>query len=421
MAFDGSGDYVTVGTASTMSFGTNAFTIECFVKCKDVSISAGASRTIIGNSGTNYQSQLYVNTSGYPIFGNTGAASMTSTVAINDRRWHHLAIVRDGTNSAMFVDGTRVATYTSSTIDFTSSTIYLGAFSTSAGFFNGLISNLRIVKGSAEYNPTSTTLTVPTERLMSTELTSLLTFTDQYLVDYATPFNTLTASGNAATYHDEPFNDTWYESDALIAADVFGKSAGTLLASTNLQRLTTGSFAPTANMVLDSSTKLHYPVSAQLNTGRVFNLTKKTGYGATTFASITNATFECWYYYGTTSTNTYVMLYRCHTDTFTDRFTIGYDMHIADVSIWNNAAGAITNWTGVTHVPNQWNHIAVTKSGSTWKLFYNGVDKGSKTATLAAHTLAQETLQITGSDTSARVDRYQITPSVKYTAAFTPL
>jgi hypothetical protein len=64
-------------------------------------------------------------------------------------------------------------------------------------YFNGYISNARIIKGTAVYDPTQTTLTVPTAPFTNITNTSLLTnFTNAGIFDNAMK-NDLETVGNA--------------------------------------------------------------------------------------------------------------------------------------------------------------------------------------------------------------------------------
>lgn len=197
--FDGTGDYLTTSSNTSMDFGTGNFTIEGWFFTGDKSVSVGASRTIIGNSGNSYTMQVYLSTSGFMTFGNTGSTFLQGSTDLANNAWHHFAISRSGTGSnqiAMWVDGTRVAQGTNSQ-NYTSGTIYLGGFDNASGFWNGYVSNLRIVKGTAVYDPSNSTITVPTAPFTAiTNTQLLLNFTNAGIIDNA-EMNNLETVGNA--------------------------------------------------------------------------------------------------------------------------------------------------------------------------------------------------------------------------------
>lgn len=214
--FDGNGDYLTLSSNASMSFGTGTFTIEGWFLTTDKSLSVGAGRTLIGNSGNSYTSQLYITTNGYITFGNTGSTFLQGSTNLADASWHHVAVSRSGTGSnqiAMWVDGTRVALGTNAE-NYTSGTIYIGAFDTANGYWNGYISNLRIVKGSSVYDPSNSTITVPTSPLTAITNTALLICKSSTFVDNSANAYTVTANGNARVSRDGPF-EIFSDSDSL--------------------------------------------------------------------------------------------------------------------------------------------------------------------------------------------------------------
>jgi hypothetical protein len=215
--FDGSGDYLTFSSNTSMDFGTGNFTIEGWFLTGTKSVSVGASRTIIGNSGNSYTMQVYISTSGFMTFGNTGSTFLQGAADLADNAWHHFAISRSGTGSnqiGMWVDGFRVALGTNSQ-NYTSGTIYLGGFDNASGFWNGNISNIRVVKGTAVYDPTATTITVPNGPLQAITNTSLLTCAYGTFRDGSTNNFTITVNGNTAVSTQNPFPLTTLPNPAL--------------------------------------------------------------------------------------------------------------------------------------------------------------------------------------------------------------
>ena len=108
--------------------------------------------------------------------GSSGSALTASTGSFIRDRWHHFAVVRNGTAINIYVDGTSVANTT------TSDTFYENTIEplTIGGIFQGgsltqditgFISNLRIIKGEAIY---TANFTPPTSELTVTSNTCLL-------------------------------------------------------------------------------------------------------------------------------------------------------------------------------------------------------------------------------------------------------
>jgi hypothetical protein len=100
-----------------------------------------------------------------------GIAGITSSTLPSAGVWNHVAWVgTGGTSQELFLNGSRVGTGT--TYNFVDSIFYLGGRRLASALFNGYISNVRYVRGSALY--TGSTYTVPTEPLYPVTGTELL-------------------------------------------------------------------------------------------------------------------------------------------------------------------------------------------------------------------------------------------------------
>ena len=160
VSFDGSNDYLSVPDHADFDVGSGAFTIECWVYAK----SLGSYNAIVGqweNSGGHVNNSFVfesVSNSGiyYPTFyysyGGANYSFFAHPTAIVAHKWYHLAIVRSGNDFTIFVNGTAGTTVTGAhTINNSSSVLSIGGNVAGAGWWNGYISNLRIVKGQALY------------------------------------------------------------------------------------------------------------------------------------------------------------------------------------------------------------------------------------------------------------------------------
>jgi hypothetical protein len=178
--FNGS-TYLVGPSTSALDFGTGNYTVEFWIyptatpSVLDIyfSASAGAHDFQIGYSPSQY---LYSN---FP-----SIRSGTSGSIVNNQ-WNHVALVRSGSNVALFSNGTRVGTTTDSTS--TSLTnYYIATYNASPGSYNATnayMSNLRI-KNTAVYDPTVTTYTVPSTPFVSASTVLLMsTVSGAYLTD----------------------------------------------------------------------------------------------------------------------------------------------------------------------------------------------------------------------------------------------
>ena len=161
VSFDGSNDYLSVADHADFDFGSGAFTIEAWVYADTLgSYNAIASQWENNGAHINHSFVFEITSdSGNKVpvlYYCQGGANISAAIkgpAIHVKRWYHLAVVRSGNDFTLFTDGTPGATVTAShTINNSSSPLSIGGNVNSAGYWDGYISNLRIVKGQALYS-----------------------------------------------------------------------------------------------------------------------------------------------------------------------------------------------------------------------------------------------------------------------------
>jgi hypothetical protein len=128
------------------------------------------------------------------------------TLSLNT--WYHIAVVRDSSNrTQLFLNGTK-----STNAHVTDSSDYTGAVSGifangAGGELIGKLSNLRITN-TAVYNPTASTIAVPTSPLTAIAGTLVLLNTTRSnpFVDSSSSPLTVTTSGTPSSSSENPFN-----------------------------------------------------------------------------------------------------------------------------------------------------------------------------------------------------------------------
>ena len=173
--FEGTGKALSFPAGNDFAYGTDDFTIECWLYPTVVGQVSGAqysghiffSQTV---SGTNYF-VFYFDSNGKISLYNTssggGSDLFTSapdgSIVVN--KWQHVALCRSGSTLRAFVDGTQVDSI-SNTFDFTNTdrnpTIGNYTHNSTQLPYNGYVSNFRILKGTALY---TANFTVPTHEL----------------------------------------------------------------------------------------------------------------------------------------------------------------------------------------------------------------------------------------------------------------
>jgi len=132
-----------------------------------------------------------------------------------------------------------------------------------------------------------------------------------------------------------------------------------------------------------------------------------------------NFTIECWLYPTTAGT------LRVISASFTSSGNAGWSFELTTGNLLTFYAQGSYRATSSASVPvNTWTHVAVSRSGSTLKLFVNGVESSSVTysASIAGLSglLAISGTQSGGSLFTGYQSNFRIVNSAVYTAAFTP-
>ena len=123
-------------------------------------------------------------------------------------QWSHVALVRSSSTISLYINGTLKKSYTDSQTYGTSGTneFYVGTAYNNSGLvhgFDGKISNVRVVKGTAVY---TSSFRPPTTPLTNITNTKLLCCNDSSTTG-KTVGGTITANGNPTASTDSPFDD----------------------------------------------------------------------------------------------------------------------------------------------------------------------------------------------------------------------
>ena len=207
VVFNGVG-YMETASSAVLALDA-AFTIEVWTK-----ISTSQGYQTVYEIGTYQNGILYRpgNQEGNGgVWINGGQYVTASAVPESVGSWRHMAICRNASNvMSIFFNGTRVWTATlSGTVNSGNAPIRMGGSRhTSGQYFYGNISQCRIVKGSTVYDPTQTTITIPTATLTSiTNTTAFLCQASSTLTDLGPNNLSITTGGTAPTVSsDDPFN-----------------------------------------------------------------------------------------------------------------------------------------------------------------------------------------------------------------------
>ena len=201
--------------------GSGNFTMECWFYVDEY---AGNYRRVFGKSSTSganadTQYQVDIDSNNQPVSyiydaadNGTTYLTLQSSTAITDNKWHHVALVRNGTAFNLYLDGTSVANATSSmTVNNDTHQFGIGRVGEYTGqIFKGWISNFRYVKGTAVY---TSNFTPPTSPLTAITNTKLLCCQDATITtENSGTSKTLTVTAaQVTTQQMSPFTYDWYQ------------------------------------------------------------------------------------------------------------------------------------------------------------------------------------------------------------------
>jgi hypothetical protein len=328
--FDGTTDYLTTPDTSAFGYSTGDFTIEFWMYLNSIASDV----TILSNlsSGPGVQPHIYFGQSGSVIKYYTNGGDRITSSAISALTWYHVVICRSSGSTKMFINGTQAgSTYTDANNYGSSAPLGIGTYwnagsPVTISNFNGYISNVRILKGTALYTTTFTPSTTP---LTAVANTVLLTCQSNNFKDSSNSALTLTAAGNSGVERFNPFgvNQIGYE----VSANTF---AGSTYFNGSSDYLTIGA-------------------DTGLNLSADF-------------------TVETWAY-ATTTTNAADQVFNYGNFTFM-LYHIG--------TTWTVEIGSgSSNYFSLqgTASLNNWHHFAITRNANTYTFWINGVSAATST------------------------------------------
>ncbi len=141
---------------------------------------------------------------------NGGAPFIVGTTVVTDNVWHQVVLVRSSGVIKLYVDGVLNGSYTSSfTVNYSNFSIGSnpsdGGASTQQLAYQGSISNVRIVKGTAVYTAPFTPPTAPLTAITGTQLLLLMSTSGTAYTDSSANAITVTATGTPSWSALNPF------------------------------------------------------------------------------------------------------------------------------------------------------------------------------------------------------------------------
>ena len=377
--FDGTDDYLSIADNANLRAGSGTFTIEAWIYRN----ATGAAHTIYAKGGASTGIVFQVASTNVLRFTHT-TTNIDSTGTIGLATWTHVAVVREGTGTnetKLYINGTQDGTGTVST-DFTQTEeVRIGTNRGATEDFNGYISNLRFVKGTAVYTGT---FIVPTSPLTAISNTQLLTCKSNRFRDESANAFTVTRNNNASVQRFSPFSPTAAYSAGTIGGSGYFDGTGDYLTTdiSNNVVPTTGDFTVEG---------WFYPMASTV--GEICSLR--------------------------TNTSAYAAL-RLVRQATTEK--------IAILISTNGSSHAISSGDFGLASQNSWTHLAVVRNGGTFEVFINGTSSYTSTAISSGTALMTGSANYIGCTATTSAIRFitgyladfRVAQSAVYTAAFTP-
>ena len=194
---DGTGDYLAM-SGNTTTLGTGDFTIECWVYR---TATGGTWQGLIGQRSHGVtDATMYVvgvHSTGYAYIYSTAHHVVSSAGTVPIKVWTHVAVTRESGTMRIYINGIKKDSGPV-TNNFTYQPLSIGANANGTEPFIGIISDARVVGGTAIYTADDETANIPTAPLTAVSGTNMLVSgTDAGIIDKSQSAKTITLYGDA--------------------------------------------------------------------------------------------------------------------------------------------------------------------------------------------------------------------------------
>ena len=328
--FNGS-SYISTPTNTAFNFGTGDFTIEMWVYPQSF---AGYNTLVEArSSGTASSYGLFIELTTGKLYWYDASGIQLSSSGLTLNNWAHVAVSRTSGVLKLFINGVQVYSNPNTNAQNPTGNFVIGRnIESSPVYFNGYISNFRVVKDTAVYTAAFTPPIAPLTAITNTSLLTLQT----------------NSPHNNSQFRDSSANN------ALITC--FGNS-------------TQGSFSPFIKQYPYSTTAVGG--SAYFDgTGDYLTAPTNSSYGALA----TNFTVEAWVYpISWPALGSYsAILYISGTSIWFGLNDVGFGLR-------QGGTGNIISYTTKPTI-GTWTHVAIARVGTACTLYYNGVSVATATS-----------------------------------------
>lgn len=331
--FNGTTDYLTTNATSALNIGSGDVTIEAWIYLS----SYAANAYWVIDQSSNPRVSMAINSTGKLTSIGWFAVVYTSTSSVSLNTWTHVALVRQSGTWYGYINGASAGGSATDSTNYNSTAApQIGDNSDGRNYFNGYISNLRVVKGTAVYTTAFTPSTTPLTAITNT---SLLTCQSNRFIDNSSNAFTITANGTPSIQRFSPFSPSAAYSTSVIGGSGYFDGTGDYLNTP-----ATGQFAPAGDFTVSFWV---YPTVMNAANAPIGN------YSANTSAD----------------------------------WVIDYTSD-GTLRVYISGAGLTFSSSAGVIKQNQWNYVVLARSSTTVTGYVNGtsVGSGTKTGTFGSAT-----------------------------------
>jgi len=335
--FDGNGDYLTAPNSNSFDLsGSISWCVETWAYWWTTGGEQNIIEQFTNPSGPGWTLYKFATNAGTPVgtLDFYGGSSFNSGVVPVAGQWYHIVVCRDNTagRTSWFVNGTRTATTTTFTIGgkAASAALTLGVRNGGTTYLGAYLSGTRVIKGSTPYDPSQTSIALPTTPPTSVTNT-------QFLANYT----------NAGIYDGTMKNILETVGNAQISTIVVKYGSGSIY------------FDGSGDWVQAPDT-----TNLQFGNG--------------------DFTIECWANLSALGTERAFLAKLANTGT-TGSFLL--EVNTSNIIKFYASSNTTGTWDIVSGLgsiainANIWTHIAVTRQGSLFTVWVNGVSAGTASST----------------------------------------
>jgi len=319
-------DYLTLASNTAFNIFGGDMTVECWFNATSLTNSPHLFAFV--QDASNRES-IYFNSGALTFYSSSGAGSgnRIATATISTGVWYHYALVKSGSTFTAYLNGVLVGTSTTTQYSTANQSLQIGTYN-SGGYagdnFNGYMSNVRVVKGTAVYTSSFTPSTTPLTAITNTQL--LTSQSNRFVDNSASPL-TITPTATSVQRFN-PFGTSTAYSTSVIGGSGYFDGTGDYLS-------TSGN------------------TSTAMGTG--------------------DFTWEVWVYILGVSGYQDLIDSRLGGNASNDGFALALDTGTLTPTIFTTTAVLASS---VNLTINAWTHVALTRTAGDLKIWINGVSAG---------------------------------------------